>query len=494
MSGAYEHSVRELLNTVREQNPWREAGEVPPFLAPAMERPLALALPKRLLDDRPRRYQLILGPRRVGKTTVMYQTVRGLLKAGVASNRLWWLRLDHPVLLKNWSLGDLVRAVVRTSQASESSPAYLFLDELVYAKDWDLWLKTFYDEPWPIKVAATSSATAALRERLHESGVGRWQDQYLAPFLFTEYLALSSAMPRFEAEPTLAATITAAMGLADAGGGLAEHRRRYMFVGGFPELLLHANEARSDDQTLLLQSQRVLRSDAVERAIYKDIPQAYGVNRPMLLERLLYVLAEQIGGILSPSSICGDLDGLSVPTFEAYLSYLERAFLVFTLPNYSESERGRQKRGRKLYFVDGAVRNAALQRGLKPLDHPGEQGVLYENLAASHLHAASQQDGVRLYHWRHRDDEVDLIYDHPESPLAFEIASSATHHVRGLTRLCERHPKFRGRCFVVAPEAEPVAPERSGDGIGSLPLDTLLIASGMFAERRLLHRLEPMSG
>ena len=50
---------------------------------------------------------------------------------------------------------------------------------------------------------------------------------------------------------------------------------------------------------------------------------------------------------------------MSAPTFHKYVSYLERAFLVFTLLNYSGSEMSKQKRGRKLYFVDGAVRNAA---------------------------------------------------------------------------------------------------------------------------------------
>ena len=53
----------------------------------------------------------------------------------------------------------------------------------------------------------------------------------------------------------------------------------------------------------VLESQRVLRSDAVERAVYKDIPQAARVDNPMMLERLLYVLAGQVTGLLSPTNI-----------------------------------------------------------------------------------------------------------------------------------------------------------------------------------------------
>jgi hypothetical protein len=50
---------------------------------------------------------------------------------------------------------------------------------------------------------------------------------------------------------------------------------------------------------------------------------------------------------------------------------------------YSGGEAQRQRRGRKLYFVNGAVRNAALHRGLAPLSDRGEMGLLLENLAAS---------------------------------------------------------------------------------------------------------------
>jgi predicted AAA+ superfamily ATPase len=260
-------------------------------------------------------------------------------------------------------------------------------------------------------------------------------------------------------------------------------------TGGFPELLLSGHAGRDDEATILLESQRILRSDAVDRAIYKDIPQAFNIDNPMLLERLLYTLAGQVTGILSPQAICQGLGGLSQPTFDRYLSYLERAFLVFTVQNYSGSEASRQKRGRKLYFVDPAVRNAALQRGLGPLTDHAEMGVLLENMAAAHLHALGEVGQVRLYYWRDRDDEVDLIYDHPDSPLAFEIGLSAGHHRRGLQAFMERYPRFRGRCYMVSSNGVASRPEDRSDGIGTLPLDLLLLAAGAQAAAELDRRL-----
>lgn len=479
----------DLQRVFDEQNPWQRAGLVPTTLARPVERPLAAQLWQLLLRDDPHRFQLVLGPRRVGKTTALYQTVRHLIQAGVAPTRIWWLRLDHPLLLQE-SLGDLVRAVLATSEASVEAPLYLMLDELVYTNQWDLWLKTFFDDQWPLRIAATSSATAALRERRLESGVGRWSEQHLTPYLFTEFLDLVSHSSGVEVGDSLAATLALLPHGLRAEQGLTTWRRLFMLVGGFPELLTAARDHPEDDESSrLLESQQVLRSDAVERAIYKDIPQSFGVDNPMMLERLLYVLAAQVTGILSPSNICSDL-GLSQPTFDRYLSYLEQAFLVFTLPNFSGRESAVQKRGRKLYFVDGAIRNAALQRGLAPLDNPVELGALLENLVAATLRSLALHAGVRLHHWRDGRYEVDLVFDQPDQPLAFEIGASPAHSRAGIEAFMERHPRFKGRCYLVSPQAAVSQPGSNSAGVGTLPLDVFLLAVGAQAEKALARNLQ----
>lgn len=471
-----------------EQNPWHSTGSVPEPLAFPIERPLAQQLWRRLSTDSPHRFELVLGPRRVGKTTAMYQTVRRLMKEGVPARRLFWFRLDHPLLLQ-FSLGDLVRSTAEHVGATAAAPVFLFLDELAYAQDWDLWLKTFFDERRPVRILGTSSSTAALRHRRTESGVGRWEEQYLSPYLLTEYLDLCELRVEIPVGANLAETITESVRAGVELAGIDQRREVYLSTGGFPELLLETRAAPADPASRLLQAQRVLGADAVERAVYKDIPQVFGIGNPMLLERMLYLLAAQMTGLLSPTNICRDLGGLSQPTFDRYLSYLERAFLVFTLPNYSGSERSVQKRGRKLYFVDGAVRGAALQRGIAPLSDPVEMGHILENAAAAHLHSLGQQSQVRLYHWRDGRYEVDLIYAHPERPLAFEIGRSPGHSRAGLRAFVERFPKFRGNCFVVAPGLLPLLPERSADGIGTLPLDLYLVAVGRQAQAELARRL-----
>jgi predicted AAA+ superfamily ATPase len=480
-----------------EQNPWHRTGEVPNEWAKQVERPLAKLMPQRLRANEPRRFQLILGPRRIGKTTSMYQTIRDLLAGGIPPRQVWSLRLDHPLLMQI-PLGTLVQIVLDTIDNETGNrvlglerPLYLFLDELTYSRDWALWLKTFYDETWPVRVVGSSSSSAALRGPSYESGVGRWEEQYLAPYLFSEYLDLVKKPVSIPVKETLFDTISACIKAKINVDALSNFRRRFLLTGGFPELLMSGQPDAADDASLLLQSQRILRNDAVERAIYKDIPQAFGVDNPMILERMLYTLAGQVTGILSPNTICQSIGGLSQPTFVRYLNYLERAFLVFTLPNYSGSEASIQKRGRKLYFVDAAVRNAALQRGLAPLSDTEEMGLLIENMAAGHLQALSEQSQVRVYYWRDKNDEIDLVYDHPEFPIAFEMGSSGSHHRKGIHAFEARFKRFNGRCFLVAPNSFATLPSDNWDGIGTLPLDLFLLAVGAQAEYELAKRMVP---
>ena len=547
--------LKQIKSIIAEQNPWWKGHSVPNYLAPLTERPLAKYLWKYILSADLKRHLIILGPRRVGKTTVMYQTVRHLLKKQVPPDKIQWVRLDHPLLMP-FELGSIVKEAIKLAKATKERPLYLFLDELVYTEKWELWLKTFYDEHWPVCIVASSSATAALQKG-KESGVGRWEEFYLAPYLLTELLQLYDKhikFPTYKEKQCLHNTIEGlSKSLSHTQFNFENKRKLLISLGGFPEFL--AGKKREEDEILegikkelneisemerqvqdikkdaikknltnylskylseieeleenfsmqkknvislfkrehtkrikdsqlvrkdnyFHKSQQVLRSDAIERAIYKDIPQSYRIDSPLTLERLLYVLAGQITGLLSPKGISQDISQVSPLTLERYLNYLTQTYLVFTLSNYDSNERNVQRRQRKVYFVDIAVRNAALQKD-QIFNDPVELGKLRENLVASHLYHLGKQSGIRLYHWKRGKYEVDFVYDDPVYPMAFEIGSSNKHSRSGLKKFLQENPKFQKRCYYVAPDLPFLSAKESSSGVGELPLDLLLIAAGL---------------
>ncbi|MCY4512664.1 MAG: AAA family ATPase [Bdellovibrionales bacterium] len=554
---------KQIKSIIAEQNPWWKGQSVPDYLDPPIERPLARHLWKYILSSDLKRHLIILGPRRVGKTTVMYQTVRHLLKEKVPPDKIQWVRLDHPLFMP-LDLGSIVKDAISLAKATRKQPLYLFLDELVYSEKWDLWLKTFYDEHWPVRIEGSSSATAALQKG-RESGVGRWEEFYLAPYLLTELLQLYNKnikFPIYKKKQCLHNTINSlSKSLPHTQLNFEEERKLMISLGGFPEFL--AGKKREEDEVLesikkgikkglekelskivemekqvqnlhkeavqmslkaelskikeveekisekkkdtifkfkkkyaeqimdgqldrdyFHKSQQILKSDAIERAIYKDIPQSYRIDSPLTLERLLYVLAGQVTGLLSPKGISQDISQVSPLTLERYLNYLTQTYLVFTLSNYDNNERNVQRRQRKIYFVDVAIRNAALQKD-QIFNDPAELGKLRENLVASHLYHLGKQSSIRLYHWRRGKYEVDFVYDDPVHPMAFEVGTSKTHSRSGLKKFLQENPKFQKGCYYIAPDLQFLSAEESTSGIGELPLDLLLLATGLQQDEAL---------
>jgi hypothetical protein len=73
---------------------------------------------------------------------------------------------------------------------------------------------------------------------------------------------------------------------------------------------------------------------------------------------------------------------------------------------------------------------------------------------------------------------VDLVLDDPQSPLAFEIASSTRHSRGGLRSLTTKYPRFGGGCYLVSPDAPTLPPDHDRGEPGSLPLDLFLLLVG----------------
>jgi len=162
---AWSASRDDLAEVLQSQNPWWTLDRVPEEFAKPQSRSLVGGLRRALSQTDLRRFHIVLGPRRAGKSTVMYQLAQTMIEEGHSARQLIWLRLDHPLLLPI-ELGTIVKSALRR----RGDHLTFFFDELAYARDWDRWLKTFYDDRWPIQVIASSSASAALRERRTESG------------------------------------------------------------------------------------------------------------------------------------------------------------------------------------------------------------------------------------------------------------------------------------------------------------------------------------
>lgn len=499
MSKTQFHITQAAAFAIERQNPWQSGAEIPPEFAPAKERYLVQNLCQWLRKTKSRHSQVILGPRRVGKTVALYQTVRNLLADNVHPSRIYFLRLDDPDLQTD-TLGNLARYIIQVSGATTTAPAYLMLDEVVLMDKWAQWLKSFHDDNWPLRVVATSSARTGLKLGQTES-VDRWREQHLLPCGLAESLKLLGEMTeeidQIPAGQTFRETINSVHRLGPPDTELEAHRNMLLQMGGFPGVL--TSFPQPEQAALFGVSEKgyfphlhqiQLYENVVQKSIYIDIPKYFNITDPSSLENILYRAARQMGNIWEPGNVSTDL-GVPLTTLKIYTKHLEMASIILMLQNFPGGESRSQNRGRKIYFTDTALRNAVLRyKGTREHD-PTDYGHMLENMVASALFTLAEQTRFRLYHWRlgkAGDREVDVIYNDINDPMAFEVGSSSNHSLRGLKALIDKHPQFHGGSYLVAPNAAFKPAEFSKTGIGSVSLDSLLLAADIHAAHTLKQR------
>ncbi len=403
----------EIINVLAGFNLWwnERRHEVPPF------RRLAFDACRRYLEDSSlRRAVLLSGPRRVGKTTVLQQMAKALVKKGDDPKSILYLSLDHP-LLKLLSIREIL-SLFHESTYPDGEPATLLLDEIQYAPQWETEIKLLIDHKPQYRILATGSASVVHRDRLAESGVGRWITVPIPTLSFFEFVSMRNQQPEGIA-PDLRVSRIFSFSSGDLSALAARIRplqplfQRYLLVGGFPET---ANQENID------LCQRLLREDVVERVLKRDMTALFGVRNINDLEKLFIYLCLHSGGILAHQACARDL-GTTTTTVANHLTLLEQANLVYRLPPSALGGKRMLKARNKYYLVDAALRNAVLLRGEEIYTNPQEMGTIVETTVLRHLFAYYYRDTPEIVYWRDAatQKEVDIIVRSPAYVLPFEV-------------------------------------------------------------------------
>lgn len=287
---------------------------------------------------------------------------------------------------------------------------YYFFDEVQYAADWDRWIKIIYDTQPESQMVATGSASPALVKGSSESGTGRWSVIQVPTLSFYEYCALIGVeLPELEAE--MRPTAFAYMDHQERTevmlklGAIQNHFTRYLQVGGFPELALASNDQLA---------QQIMREDVVDKVLKRDLPSLYNIRSATELERIFLYLCNVSSDIVSFSAISKELDGVSRPTVENYVKYLESANLIYL--SYPVELGGQKilKVQPKIYIADAAIRNAVLMDD-DILSNPIELGKMVETAVYKHIAAFYYQKSTRVGYYRggKKKHEIDVVVDYP---------------------------------------------------------------------------------
>ncbi len=179
---------KQVLGRLRVDNPWWTENEVPSFYADMQPRLYLDIFYPLVVDTAVRRAMILMGPRRVGKTVMLFHTIQRLIADGVSPQNIIYISVETPIYNKIMleQLFNLAKQVLGKSDNKERF--YVFFDEIQYLRDWELNLKSLVDTYHNVKFIASGSAAAELKKRSDESGAGRFTDFSLPPLTFYEYV------------------------------------------------------------------------------------------------------------------------------------------------------------------------------------------------------------------------------------------------------------------------------------------------------------------
>lgn len=343
---------------------------------------------------------ILLGARQVGKTTLI--------------NRIL---TEHQGLILNLDVGidkdrlDLVSHMPPAEAIKNlGSPPLLIIDEAQRLPETSRIVKGWFDSNVKSKIVLLGSSSLNLLDQSAESLTGRNIKLFLPPLLFSEVLNsqswYSKGMTPQLLKENMLNTITS----------LIEER---MVFGSYPKAVITAQK----EQYLL---------NLVSDYLLKDVFQSTLIKSPESVRKLLMLLAYQVGSEVSLSELATNL-GISRVTVEKYLDLLERSFVIFRLPAFSNNLRKEIVKSTKIFFWDTGVRNALIKE-FNFSTGRGDTGLLWENWVITEFAKKNLLEGQpnNLYFWKTRNGaEVDLVIKGTKTFKAFEIKWSKPKAVKG---------------------------------------------------------------
>ena len=368
------------------------------------ERPYLKSVRARV--EEPRKFiQVILGPRQVGKTTMVTQLLNQLFvpnqyesaDAVSATNSAW--------LMQVWESARL------RMKAAGNEEYLLVIDEIQKIDNWSEVVKQQWDrdtrENINIKVILLGSSRLLIQKGLTESLAGRFETLYLGHWSYPE--------------------------MKEAFGWSIE---QYVYFGGYPGSVTLINDQE--------RWKNYIKDSLIETSISKDILMLTRVDKPALLKLLFETGCLYSGQILSYTKILGQLqDAGNTTTLANYLKLLSDCGLLGGLNKFAGNVIRKRGSSPKFQVYNNALITAQSDESYeKAIISPKLWGRLVESSVGTHLLNHSTSERYNLYYWREGNLEVDFVLEKGDNIIGLEVKSGIKAENAGMGVFSERyHPE-----------------------------------------------------
>jgi predicted AAA+ superfamily ATPase len=414
-----EIAKKDIVERLKFDNPWWDPSEQNEIaFEHTPRRKYFSAFYETIKDQSLRRAIVLMGPRRIGKTVMVFHAISDLLKEDIAPQTILYISLETPIYT-GLSLEKILNYFQELFAHKRENKLYVFFDEIQYLKSWEVHLKSLVDSYPQYKFVATGSAAAALRLKSNESGAGRFTDYVLPPLTFAEYLMFMNKedaliQKKLNDEPYSENKFNF---IAKNIDELNIEFINYLNYGGYPEAVFSERIRNNQSQ--------FIKSDIIDKVLLRDLPSLYGISDIQELNRLFTTLAYNTGNEVSLEGLSKS-SGVAKNTIKRYLEYLEAAFLIKRVERIDQNAK-RFKRAMyfKVYLTNPSMRAALFGK----IESDSEaMGALTETAIFSQWQHSKQ---IELYYARWSTGEIDIVslYDATQKPLwAVEVKWSDRPH------------------------------------------------------------------
>ncbi len=328
---------------------------------------------------------IILGVRRSGKSTLMYQMIKKLLDKDLDPKQILFINFDDKQLT-NDTLEEIYNSY--RENINSDKKAYVFLDEIHKKENWESWIRKKYDLKSNDKFILSGSCSYLLKKEYSTLLTGRNLTFEVFPLNFEEHI-------NFKGIELNKKIISKGIILDETKIKLIKCFKGYLQEGGFPEIFFKDENFKSK-----------LLKQYFDDILYKDIIDRYNLNSQKTKDLALFLITNFTSSI-SLRNLRNSL-GISYDSIKDYISYFKEAFLFFTLEHFSYSLKEQKTNASKIYCIDNGLRNAVSFKFSK------DEGKLAENIVFLKL----RREEKDIYYWKgEKQEEVDFIIKNSNNSL-----------------------------------------------------------------------------
>ena len=337
------------IERLQYENPWWTSGNVQQTYQDMSKRLYFDLFYPFVKETDIKRAVVLMGPRRVGKTVMMYHTIQELIKENIAPKKIFFIGIDNPIYM-HLSLEDILLLAKEAVQLNNLEGCFVFFDEIQYLKDWERHLKVLVDSYPKTKFVVSGSAAAALRLQSSESGAGRFTDFMLPPLTFHEYIHLKGLHHLVQPKTIMYNGKEIPFFITHDNKAFNKEFFHYMNFGGYPEVVL-SEKIQSD-------MGRYVKNDIVDKVLLRDLPSLYGIKDVQELNSFFSYLAYNTGNEFSFERLGKD-SGIAKEIIKKYLEYLEAAFLIKVIHKIDDNaKKFKRVTSFKVYLTNSSLRTA----------------------------------------------------------------------------------------------------------------------------------------